>query len=71
MSMLFDMKDFRYNDTFARLHKPHPAVQVPVQREFSLVYLDGWGPRDANSFVDEHLKYVRMSVGGVISVRSV
>ena len=49
MSMLFNLYNFSYNDTYSRLHKPHPAVQIPVQREFTLVYLDGWGPRTSPS----------------------
>ena len=34
---------FIYNDTFARIHKP--PIPLPVPREFTVVYIDGWGPR--------------------------
>ena len=41
--MLFDMKSFVYNDTFARNHVP--PIALPVPREFTVVYIDGWGSR--------------------------
>ncbi len=37
------MTHFVYNDTFARLHDP--PIPLPVPREFTFVYVDGWGAR--------------------------
>lgn len=45
-SMLFDMKNWTYNDTYARSHVP--SVPLPLPREFSFVYLDGKGNWEAD-----------------------
>ena len=42
--MLFDMNNFTYNDTYARFH--NPPIPLPVPREFTMVYVDGWGSRE-------------------------
>lgn len=62
-SMLFDMHDFKYNDTFVRAHAP--PVQPPLPREFTLVYLDGWG---CQPFRDSVLPLLRTSRPGDVLV---
>ena len=42
-SLLFNMSNFTYNDTYARNHTP--PIALPVPREFTVVYVDGWGSR--------------------------
>ena len=41
--MLFDMRNFTYNDTYARIH--NPPIQRPVPREFTVVFMDAHGDR--------------------------
>ena len=57
LAQLFNMSGgFRYNDTYARLHVP--PVKLPLPREFTIIYIDGWGCRDPNS-TTEDIEHVR------------
>ena len=60
LAQLFNMSSsdgFRYNDTHARLHVP--PVKLPLPREFTIIYIDGWGCRDPKSTSQdiEHVQY--------------
>ena len=50
-SILFNMSNFVYNDTYARNH--NPPIQLPLPREFTMVYLDGWGQRQTDFVIKE------------------
>ena len=55
-SMFFNMSLFAYNDTHARHHTP--PIPLPVPHEFTMVYVDGWGPRPF-PYMQPSLKPVR------------
>ena len=50
------MSNFVYNDTHSRNHVP--PVPLPLPRQFTVVYMDGWGCRvpTANAMDMEHVK---------------
>ncbi|GAX85418.1 hypothetical protein CEUSTIGMA_g12834.t1 [Chlamydomonas eustigma] len=56
LSMSFNMTHFEYNDTYARNHMP--PLQLPLPREFSFVYVDGWGALDY-MYIKERFYFAR------------
>lgn len=56
-AILFNMSAWAYNASRLAAHKP-PMPRPPPEREFSLVYVDGWGSRDINT-VEQSLAHLR------------
>lgn len=57
LSMLFNMKNYTFNDTYARNHTP--PLRLPLPREFTFILVNGWGCRSMKDSVIKDLEDVR------------